>query len=179
MIRLPSFSSSWRHRAYTLVTVGFIGLTPIFNTAMAETTQTAPQCLLKHWESDVLANLDTWRGQVIYLDFWASWCGPCAQSFPFMNTLHRDYGARGLKVLAVNMDENPQDARDFLRDHPVEFQIAADREAQCAEAFQVKAMPSSYLINRDGAIMLRHYGFHTGDEARLRQAVETALAQSK
>lgn len=178
MIRLISFSSSWRRRTYALVTAGFIGLTPLA-IAMAETTRAAPKCLLKQWESDAPTHLDAWRGQVIYLDFWASWCGPCAQSFPFMNVLHRDYGARGLKVLAVNMDENSQDARDFLRDHPVEFQIAADSEAQCAEAFQVKAMPSSYVIDRDGTIVLRHSGFHTGDEARLRQAVEAALTQSK
>lgn len=137
----------------------------------------APRCTLKTWESEQPITFDAWRGQVVYLDFWASWCGPCLQSFPFMNTLQRDFATRGLKVVAVNMDENAQEARDFLQAHPAEFQIVTDRDAQCAEAFQVKAMPSSYVIDRNGVIVKRHQGFHADDVARLRQEVEAVLSQ--
>ncbi|MBY5991448.1 TlpA family protein disulfide reductase [Ferrimonas balearica] len=96
--------------------------------------------------------------RLVYLDFWASWCGPCRYSFPFMNQLEAELGPRGLTVIAVNVDVDPEDAKPFLAKYPADFAIHYDPEGAIAEAYQVPGMPTSYLI-RDGQILASHVGF--------------------
>lgn len=115
-------------------------------------------------------------GKVLYLDFWASWCASCAKSFPFLNALAEELGDRGV-VVAVNLDENPADARAFLARHPVRFPVLFDPGAQCARAFAVEGMPATYLIDRLGQVRYRHLGFRPGEARALRaKALELADA---
>ncbi|WP_035386866.1 TlpA family protein disulfide reductase [Ferrimonas senticii] len=93
----------------------------------------------------------------VYLDFWASWCGPCRYSFPFMNRLHNELGDK-LTVVAVNIDVESSDAEPFLQQYPADFAIHYNPDSDIAEAYQVRGMPSSYLI-KDGQIILKHVGF--------------------
>ena len=134
----------------------------------------APACKLAIEKEPSAADLAHFRGQVVYVDFCASWCGPCRQSFPFMNQLQSTLGGKGLAVLAINLDEEASDAQSFLASHPADFKVAGGANQDCAAAFQVEAMPSSYLIDREGRVRYIHHGFRAGD-AELLQGLATSL----
>ena len=137
----------------------------------------APTCKLTLDDGQAPTELASLRGQVVYLDFWASWCGPCRQSFPFMNDLHAQLGDKGVRVVAVNLDEEQADARDFLVKHPASFKVAGGDNSACAQAFKVEAMPSTYLLDRSGRVRLVHHGFRAGDAEQLRAMLETLVAE--
>ena len=103
--------------------------------------------------------LNDLHGQVVYLDFWASWCKPCLQSFPWMNAMQERYAAQGFKVIAVNVDKERGLADEFLRKVPANFTIVYDPEGKLASRYQLIGMPSTFLITRDGSIHQRHVGF--------------------
>ncbi|MBY6185340.1 TlpA family protein disulfide reductase [Marinobacter hydrocarbonoclasticus] len=104
--------------------------------------------------------------RVVYLDFWASWCGPCRYSFPFMNQLQSELGPKGLTIIAVNVDVDPDDAKPFLQKYPADFAIHYDPEGTVAEAYQVPGMPTSYLI-KNGEILTHHIGFRKSQSGAL------------
>lgn len=143
-----------------------------------ETNDTAPNCALTPLGDTQRYQLNQFRGKVLYIDFWASWCGPCAKSFPFLNELNMRLKDRGLQIIGVNLDENPKDAQDFLATYPANFTVTADINEQCARDFGVKAMPSSYLIDRKGIIRHVHLGFRTGESKELQTWVEQLLAET-
>ena len=115
------------------------------------------------------------KGKVVYVDFWASWCGPCKQSFPFMNELKAKYGAQGFEVLAVNLDAKRVDADKFLAEVPAQFTVAFDTSGDSAKRFEVKGMPSSYLVGRDGKIASAHKGFREQDRKELESRIVQVL----
>jgi thiol-disulfide isomerase/thioredoxin len=102
-----------------------------------------------------------YRGKVVLLDFWASWCGPCRQSFPWMNEIQKKYEDQGLVVIAVNLDQEKEAAADFLSDVPANFKIVYDPEGGSAEKMEVIGMPMSYLIDRQGNVIHRLIGFNS------------------
>lgn len=106
-----------------------------------------------------LVSLEHLRGRVVYVDFWASWCGPCRRSFPWMNELQRRYGDRGLKVVGVNVDKRHADADRFLQQVPASFTIVFDAAGVTPSAWGVSGMPSSYLIDAQGKIAAIETGF--------------------
>ncbi len=112
------------------------------------------------------------EGSVVYVDFWASWCKPCKKSFSWMNAMQDRYGKDGFKIIAINLDSTRQDANTFLEQYPASFSIAFDPDGYTAELYQVKGMPSSYLISRDGNIAYRHLGFRPNDKQLLEAAIE-------
>lgn len=126
-----------------------------------------------------VVSLDQFRGQLVYLDFWASWCGPCKRSFPFMNAIQRKYADRGLRVVAVNVDQSTDDARQFLRAVPADFTVAFDPLGVTPGLYKIKGMPSSVLIGRDGNILSFHQGFKPADEGKLERAIIDALDSGK
>lgn len=113
--------------------------------------------LLAH--ADTL-DLEAYRGKVVYVDFWASWCGPCRQSFPWMDKLQRAHEKDGLVIIAVNVDQERKLADAFVKDFSPSFRIIHDPAGKLAEAFKVAGMPSAYIIGRDGKPRFRHIGFH-------------------
>jgi len=102
-----------------------------------------------------------YRDKVVLLDFWASWCGPCRQSFPWMNEMQTKYADQGLVVIAVNLDQEKQAAADFLSDVPATFKIMYDPDGGSAERMDVLGMPMSYLIDRQGHVRHRLIGFNS------------------
>lgn len=116
------------------------------------------------------------KGQVVYLDFWASWCVPCRKSFPWMNEMQQKYGAKGLSIVAVNVDGKPDDARRFLADNPAQFRVAFDGKGDTPKLYAVKGMPSSVLIGPDGKVIAMHAGFRDEDRAVLETKIRDALA---
>lgn len=120
-------------------------------------------------------NLSDYRGKVVVLDFWASWCVPCRRSFPWMNEMQQKYADDGLVVIAVNLDNEAADAQKFLQQYPAKFTISYDHERQLVREYAVEAMPSSFLIDRDGSIIERHLGFKSGKTDEYEAAIVAAL----
>jgi cytochrome c biogenesis protein CcmG/thiol:disulfide interchange protein DsbE len=126
-----------------------------------------------------LATLDlkAYQGKVVYLDFWASWCGPCRKSFPFLDGLQRKYGKDGLVVIAVNVDTERALATEFLREVPVGFKVVYDPKGALASQWQLLGMPSSFVIGRDGQVRGKHTGFRSADQAVLESAIVNLLKE--
>lgn len=106
-------------------------------------------------------DLARYTGQVVLLDFWASWCAPCRESFPWMAQMLGTYGERGLVVVAVNLDEDPEAAARFLKGVPQKFVHLQDPTGRLAEAFGLTAMPTSILFDREGRPVYRHEGYQS------------------
>ncbi len=119
--------------------------------------------------------LSAYQGHVVYLDFWASWCGPCKQSFPWMNEMQSKYKAQGLRVLAVNLDQKPADAQAFLKETPAAFDVAFDNSGKTPKAYAIQGMPTSLLIGADGRVISMHSGFKPEQRAELESQIRRAL----
>jgi thiol-disulfide isomerase/thioredoxin len=118
-------------------------------------------------------------GEVIWVDFWASWCVPCRRSFPWMNTMHRKYGPDGLQIIAVNLDKDRALADGFLAEVPAEFSLRFDAAGNLAKEFGVQTMPSSFLLAADGKVLASHFGFKTADAPDYERAIHEALAAAR
>ena len=105
------------------------------------------------------------KDKVVVVDFWASWCGPCKESFPIMNELHRKYRDQGVVILAVNVDESRADMDAFLKQHAAEFPVIRDAAQKLVEKVEVGTMPSSFILDRAGKVRFMHTGFK-GEETR-------------
>jgi thiol-disulfide isomerase/thioredoxin len=136
--------------------------------------QPAPNFALPGMQGRVVA-LESLRGQVVYVDFWASWCGPCRRSFPWMNDMQRKYG-KGFAIVAVNVDKKRADAEKFLAQFPASFPVVFDEAGTTPAAFGVKGMPSSYLIDARGNVALVERGFFDERRAELEDRVKSLLA---
>ncbi|HHO59292.1 MAG TPA: TlpA family protein disulfide reductase [Thiotrichales bacterium] len=134
----------------------------------------APQFSLKD-SAGKTVSLKKYRGKVVYVDFWASWCTPCKQSFPFMNELHERYGKKGLKIIGINLDADKKDADKFLKQVKADFTIAYDPSGKTAEKYDLQVMPSSYLIDRNGRLVYLHRGFKAGDKREMEEKIVQAL----
>ncbi len=117
------------------------------------------------------------RGRVVYVDFWASWCVPCRLSMPALDSLYRKHSAAGLTVIGVNKDTSAEDAQKFLKRVPVGFPLARDEQDAVAKAFDVKAMPSGYLIDRKGVVRKVHRGFTVETSRALEREIEELLKE--
>ena len=102
-------------------------------------------------------------GKVVYLDFWASWCKPCEKSFPWMNSLVERFPAEEFVILTVNLDNNRKAMNNFLSRVPAQFDVYHDPMGTLAEKFQLRGMPTSYIIDKSGEVVSRHIGFLTQD----------------
>lgn len=121
--------------------------------------------------------VEDYRGKVILIDFWASWCPPCLKSLPKYNDLRREIGTDNFEIVAVNVDENTEDAKKFLAKHPVSYPIAKDPKGILPGVFGVKAMPTSYLVDKNGVVKYVHAAFKEGDIEKLRVEIEKLIAQ--
>ena len=124
-------------------------------------------------------SLSEHKGQVVYLDFWASWCGPCRASFKWLNEAQERYGHQGLVIIAVNVDQDKEAARQFLKENPANFKIGFDPEGGVAKSYQVRGMPSSYLIDRNGRLQSAHVGYRLKDKSALEEEVRKMVSGDK
>ena len=138
----------------------------------------APNFSLPNAKGEPLA-LDKLRGRVVYVDFWASWCGPCRRSFPWMNEMQQKYGNKGFTVVAINVDKKRADAEKFLAQIPANFQVVYDEAGTTPAAYAVKGMPSSYLIDARGNVSYVERGFVDESKTPLEERVKALLAVTK
>ena len=124
-------------------------------------------------------NLEQHRGKVVLVDFWASWCTPCRQSFPWLNELQAKYGEQGLVVIGVNVDRTHEDAARFLRDVPAKFSIVYDPEGALASRYEVPGMPSSFVFGPSGELIAKHIGFRSADRDKRESEIRSLLPTSK
>lgn len=121
-------------------------------------------------------NLQAYKGKVVYLDFWASWCEPCRNSFPWMNSIFQKYKDQGLVIIGVNLDQERPLAEGFIKELNPAFPIVFDSQGELAEAYKVAAMPSALIIDRDGKARFKHIGFHDNKRADYEQELQQLLA---
>lgn len=124
----------------------------------------APDFTLESRSGDNI-RLEDHRGEVVMLNFWASWCGPCRQEMPLMDDIYSRYQDLGFTILAVNVDENRDEALRFLDKVPVSYPVLYDPESSVSELYEVPAMPTTVMIDRDGNARYIHYGYKPGYEA--------------
>ncbi|MEE4245337.1 MAG: TlpA disulfide reductase family protein [Kangiellaceae bacterium] len=137
----------------------------------------APNFRLTDITSGKQVSLSDYRGKVVYLDFWASWCGPCRKSFPAMQAIYDAKKQQGFEVVTINLDENSKLGQNFLNEFPVTFTNLFDAQKTTPEAYQVSSMPSSYLIDRSGNIRLAHRGFKGSDKESIAKAIDILLSE--
>ena len=143
---------------------------------VARAAQPAPRVKLET-VSGYPFTLDSLKGKVVVLDFWAPWCVPCRKSFPFLDKLQGKHEAQGLKVVGLTLDDNTDAINAFLGSVPVGFDIARDRTGFAGEAFGVVAMPTTFLLDREGNIVARFEGGDSKVHARLEEAVSKLLKE--
>ncbi|WP_448212826.1 TlpA disulfide reductase family protein [Colwellia sp. MEBiC06753] len=115
------------------------------------------------------------KGNVVYLDFWASWCIPCRQSFPWMSEVQAKYQQQGFKVITVNLDADKANADEFLAQLSSDLTVIYDAKGLIARAYKLKGMPSSIVFDRQGQIVARHTGFNQEKKVKYQQHIEQLL----
>ena len=132
----------------------------------------APDFTLKRVDGRNL-RLSEYRGEVVLINFWASWCGPCRQEMPILSDLHERYKSLGFTVLGINVEEDSTDARRLLGKMPVSFPVLLDNTSSVSKQYDVVAMPSTVLVDRNGNMRYLHKGYKPGlEEQYLRQVRE-------
>ena len=136
----------------------------------------APNFTLKSMSGKNL-KLSEMTGNVVLINFWASWCGPCREEMPLLNALHKKYAPLGFTVLGVNVEEQLDGARDFLSNVPVDFPILLDNTNKVSRQYKVVAMPTTVIVDRDGNMRYLHEGYKPGDEKKYRQMVKKLVRE--
>jgi thiol-disulfide isomerase/thioredoxin len=116
-------------------------------------------------------------GNVVLINFWASWCGPCREELPLLEALQQDYADLGFTILAVNVDKDPAKADVLLNDIAVSFPVLFDNDAVVSKLYDVSAMPTTVIVDRDGKQRLLHKGYKSGDVAKYEQVVKSLLRE--
>jgi peroxiredoxin len=136
----------------------------------------APDFTLKNLEGNNL-RLNEYRGQVVLINFWASWCGPCRQEMPLLDRLHNRYEETGFAVLGVNVEGEVEPAREIVDKTQVTFPILIDDGQKVSEMYNLQAMPSTVVVDRDGVVRYIHHGYKPGDEAKYVEVVKQLIRE--
>ncbi len=115
--------------------------------------------------------LSDYKGKVIYLDFWASWCIPCKESMPLFNELREHLKTSGFEVIAVNLDDVPEKGKEFLQQYPVNYPVVTAVNDNISTIYQLNGLPTSYLIDRKGVLKYAHQGFRDGDMKKIKKQI--------
>lgn len=137
----------------------------------------APAFTLPEIHSQKELSLADYKGKVVYLDFWASWCGPCRKSLPIMNEVYKRLENQGFTVIAVNLDESRSLGLKFLEKHDLDYPIVFDEEKTTPTKYLLEAMPSAYLIDKKGTIRATHKGFKEKELAKLEAQISYLLGE--
>lgn len=147
--------------------------------AALDAGDTAPDFRAPALEGALPVSLSDYRGKVVYLDFWASWCAPCATALPVLDSFRDEFGADEFQVLAINVDSDPKKAVAFLSRRPVGYPSVTDPAGRLPQQFGIETMPTSFLIDRKGVIRLVHRGFKKSDADQLRNEIRKLVRSGR
>lgn len=150
-------------------------LTAAASAAAVEPGNPAPPFSLPRLDGGPPVRLGDYRGEVVLVDFWASWCSTCLHSMPAYDRLLATFGHRRFSIIAISVDEQPEQARHFLERHPVRYITAIDSGGHIARHYDLKGMPTSYLIDRSGRVRYVNLGFQPDDSDMLAGEIEYLL----
>jgi len=136
----------------------------------------APDFALKSHSGENI-RLSELRGEVVMINFWASWCGPCRQEMPLLDQLYTEYQPMGFTILGVNVEEDPTQAKALLEEIPVSFPVLFDTRSQVSKLYDVVAMPSTVLLDRDGNVRYLHHGYKPGYENTYQEQVRALIRE--
>jgi peroxiredoxin len=122
-------------------------------------------------------SLAQYKGQVVMLNFWASWCGPCRQEMPLLESIYKKYNKLGFTMIGVNVEPDSKAANEWLKQTPVSFPILYDKESKVSKAYDVATMPSTVIIDRSGKVRVLHRGFKPGDENEYLDSIRTLIRE--
>lgn len=164
------------NRLSGLLLIAVIGMLTPLAVSAAEVGKPAPDFTLKSLSGENL-KLSEMTGNVVLINFWASWCGPCREEMPLLNALHSKYEPLGFTVLGVNVEEDVNGAKGFLKNFPVDFPVLLDNTNKVSKQYQVIAMPTTVVVDRDGNMRYLHQGYKSGDEEKYRQMVKKLVRE--
>src|SRR6516165_7818334 len=122
-------------------------------------------------------SLAQYKGQVVMINFWASWCGPCRQEMPLLESIYKKYNKLGFTMLGVNVEPDSNAANEWLKQTPVSFPILYDKESKVSKAYDVATMPSTVIIDRSGKVRMLHRGYKAGDENEYLDSIRTLIRE--
>ena len=140
------------------------------------TGSSAPDFALKSSSGENL-RLSEFRGDVVMVNFWATWCGPCRQEMPLLDELYSRYGRVGFSLLGVNIDDNELKAMEMVSDLGVTFPVLFDSSKTVSELYEVNAMPVTVLIDREGTVRYVHLGYKPGYEEKYLDQIRSLLRE--
>jgi thiol-disulfide isomerase/thioredoxin len=146
--------------------------------AMAGSTGPAPQFTLDSRGGPKIS-LAQYKGQVVMLNFWASWCGPCRQEMPLLENIYKKYNKMGFTLIGVNVEPDSKDAEGFLKAlaTPVSFPVIYDKDSSVSKEYDVQGMPSTVIIDRKGNIRVLHRGYKPGDENEYLDSIRSLVRE--
>lgn len=159
----------------TVTLVGLILFTTASVSLALEAGDRAPAFAAPTLGGGGTVELGHYRGKIVYLDFWASWCAPCLTAVPEVEAMRKEFPSTDFQVIAVNLDQTAYKALRFLAKNPIGYPSASDPKGRLPGQFGVDTMPTSYLIDREGVIRYVHRGFKRGDTAKLRHEIRALL----
>ena len=140
-----------------------------------EAGEPAPAFSLPRLGGDAALALADLKGKIVYVDFWASWCGPCRKSLPLYEEMQAGFPASQFRIIAINLDEDREDALHFLESNPVSYTILLDPEGVTASQWQIQVMPSSFLLDTDGTIVKAWAGFELSHIEEIENEIRALL----
>jgi peroxiredoxin len=144
--------------------------------AAVDTNSPAPDFTLNA-QSGKPVELTQFKGQVVMLNFWASWCGPCRQEMPLLDSIYKKYGKLGFTMIGVNVEPDSKAANDWLKQTPVTFPILYDTDSKVSKLYGVSGMPSTVIVDRKGTVRMIHHGYKPGDEEEYLSSIRTLMRE--
>ncbi|MEM0910066.1 MAG: TlpA disulfide reductase family protein [Pseudomonadota bacterium] len=144
--------------------------------AQTSAAEMAEDFVLKSKDSGNM-RLSDQRGNIVMINFWASWCGPCREELPLMEDLYQEYQDLGFEILAVNVDDQESKADVLLNDIEVSFPVLYDTSGEVSQLYNVSAMPTTVFVDRDGLQRILHPGYRAGDEVKYEKAIKMLVRE--
>jgi len=167
----------YANRAFNgLMSLALLAMVSVAEAAMPAIGTVAPDFTLRS-DSGINVKLSERRGQVVMINFWATWCGPCRQEMPELERLYQKYRKAGFVILGVSVDDKPESARAMARKLNVSFPILFDNRKQASSRYDVDAMPSTLLVDRNGKVRYLHRGYRSGVEVQYEEKLKELLRQ--